>query len=274
MNSRMSDKLIDKLRRKMDKQSPMRSDLVLADFRVLDEDKKTAEILVQFDEDMFGVPTKELVAQTITELYKAHDQRPRLTVDLNTMRYYPEYEAVACTVSVPRIRRPFDDTKRFQMTPIVGGTMFLGENMEDTWKVGKSAEGHVYIERLEEDDIDTILRERSKARSFRTHAGVNSLTLNRIAASCSEVPYSIGDHVKCAVAGKLRNGEIVGLTTSGAQIRFKNGEQMTVASESLHGLVQAAEKAESLNLQALKDYYRKAYGYSEEDLNKLVSKIG
>lgn len=272
--SSMSNKIIDRLSKKIAKQNPIRSDFVLADFRVLDEDKKTAEILVQFDSDLHGVPTKELVAQTITELYKSHDQRPRLTVDLNSMRYYPNFQAIACLVSVPTLRRPFEDTKRYKMTPIVGGTMFLGENMEDTWKVGKSAEGTVFIERLEEDDIDTILRERSKVRAFRTGASVNSLTLNRVAASHAEVPYSIGDHVKVSYNSKIRTGEIVGLTVCGAQIRFKNGEQGTVSSEALHGLVQAADKSSAMNLQSLKDYYRKAYGYSEEDLNKLVTMIG
>jgi len=269
----MSNKIIDRLAKKVAKLNPMRSDLVLSDFKVLNADKTIAEILVQFDEELHGVPSKEIVAQTINELYKSHDQRPRLNIDMNSMRYYPNFQAIACLVSVPTIRRPFSDTVRFKMNPIVGGTMFLGENMEDTWKVGKSAEGNVFIERLEEDDIDTILRERSKVRGFRTGASVNSLTLNRVAAAHAEVPYSIGDHVKCAYNGKVRHGEIIGLTTGGAQIRFKTGEQATVAAESMHGLVQAADKGAGINLAALKEYYRKAYGYSEEDLNKLCTLV-
>jgi predicted solute-binding protein len=89
----------------------------------------------------------------------------------------------------------------------------------------------------------------------------------------SENNYSIGDKVKCALNGKLRVGEIVGITSSGAQVRLSNGEQATVATAALHGLVQAAEKSMEMSREAIKDYYRKAYGYTEEDLEKLVTFI-
>jgi len=271
MATKMTDKIIDRLSKKISKQTPIRTDFVVADFRVLDNDKKTANVLIQYDSEFYEKPSKELIAQTLMELYKASDNRPRIVVDPASVRYFPHFAAVACTVSVPVLRRPYSDVKRYKMKTIVGGTTFLGENMEDVWKVGKSAEGNVFIERLEEDDIDSILRERSKSRAFRTHAGVNSLTLNRVAGSACENNYSIGDKVKCAHSGKMRVGEIVGITTSGAQIRFSNGEQATVATAALHGLVQAAEKSIEMSREAIKDYYRKAYGYSEEDLEKLVT---
>jgi hypothetical protein len=269
----MTDKLIERLSKKIAKSTPIRTDFVLADFRVLDEDKKTAEVLIQYDGDYYETPTKELVAATVMELYKASDSRPRLLVDPASVRYYPKYDALTCLASIPVLRRPYSDVKRYKMKTIVAETSFLGENMEDVWNVSKSAEGQVFIERLEDDDIDTILRERSRYRAFRTHAGVNSLTLNRIAAAASETLYSINDVVKCAYNGRLREGRIVGMSSGGAQVAFGNGEQATVAIESLHGLVEAAEKAAQMNLEAIKDYYRKAYGYQEEELNKLVTFI-
>jgi hypothetical protein len=275
MVTKMTDKIIDRLSKKIAKTTPFRTDFVLADFRVLDDDKKTAEILIQYDKDFYDTPSKELIAQTMMELFKASDNRPRVIIDPNSVRYFPRYDALICTASVPVLRRPITDVKRYKMQTIVAGTSFLGENMEDVWNVGKSAEGHVFIERLEDDDIDTILRERAKGKAFRTHAHAkfNSLTLNRISASTSKPLYSINDKVKCAYNGKMRVGKIVGLTTGGAQICFARGEQATVAIEALHGLVQAAEKGMEMNLEAIKDYYRKAYGYSEEDLAKLVSFI-
>jgi len=270
-HGRMTDILIDRLAKKIAKTTPIRTDFVLADFRVLDDDKKSAEILIQYDGEYYDTPSRELVAQTVMELYKAPDNRPRLIIDPSSVRYYPKFGALMCTASVPSLRRPYADVKRFGMKTIVAGTSFLGENMEDVWNVGRSAEGQVFIERLEDDDIDTILRERS--RVFRTHAGVNSLTLNRVQASVSEPMYSINDKVKCALKGRLRVGRIVGMSATGAQIAFNNGEQATVAIEALHGLVEAAEKGAEMNLEAIKEYYRKAYGYSEEDLNKLVTFI-
>ena len=269
----MTDRIIDRLAKKVAKQSPIRTDFVLADFRVLDDNKKTAEVLIQYDKEFYDTPSKELIAQTVMELFKASDNRPRVIVDPTSVRYYSKYDAITCTASVPTLRRPYSDVKRYKMQTIVAGTSFLGENMEDVWNVGKSAEGNVFIERLEDDDIDTILRERSKGKAFRTHAhtAFNSLTLNRVSASTSEPLYSINDTVKCAHNGRMKIGKIVGMSSGGAQISFKSGEQATVAIEALHGLVQAAEKGMQMNLDAIKDYYRKAYGYSEEDLNKLVS---
>jgi len=271
----MTDKIIDRLSKKVAKTSPFRTDFVLADFRVLDDAKKTAQILIQYDRDFYDTPSKELIAQTVMELFKATDNRPRVIVDPSSVLYYPKYDAITCTASVPVLRRPIADVKRYRMQTIVAGTSFLGENMEDVWNVGKSAEGAIFIQRLEDDDIDTILRERSKGKAFRTnaHAQFNSLTLNRIVSSVSEPMYSINDKVKCAYNGRMRVGKIVGLTTGGAQICFARGEQATVAIAALHGLVQAADKGTEMNLEEIKNYYRTAYGYSEEDLAKLVSFI-
>lgn len=269
----MSEKIADRLAKKLAKSTPFRSDFVLADFRVLDGDRKAAEVLIQYDEHGFGVPTKEMVAQTITHLYKASDGRPRLIPDLASIQLYPKHQAVACVVKVPKYRRPIEDVKRFNLQPIVAGTVFLGENMSDTWSVSKGAEGGVFIERVEDEDIDTILRERSKARAFRATAGVSSLTMNRIAASCSERMYSHGDFVKCSYNGKIRTAEIIGLSEGGAQVRFKDGTQATVTTASMHGLVEASDESMKNQLQAMKDYYRKAYGYTDEQLNQLVSYI-
>ena len=272
MTMSMSEKIADRLAKKLAKQTPYRSDFVLADFRVLDDDRKTAEVLIQYDERGFGVPTKEMVAQTLTHLYKSADGRPRLVLDMASVQMYPKQQAEACVVKVPRYRRPMEDVKRYNLQPIVAGTVFLGENMTDTWAVSRGSEGAVCIERVEEEDIDTILRERSKARAFRTTAGV-SLTLNRIAASASERMYSLGDFVKCSHGGKVATAEIVGLCEGGAQVRFKNGTQATVTMASLHGLVEASEESMKGQIQALKDYYRKAYGYTDEQLNQLVTYI-
>jgi len=270
--NRINDKILDKLRAKLAKETPYRSDFVLADFQVLDADRGTATVLVHYDERAFGVPSKETVAESLLHLYRAQDGRPRLLADAATVKHYPKHQAVSCTVRLPTIRRPIEDVKRFNLKPIVAGTVFLGENMEDTWKVGKSAEGSIFIERLEDDDIDTILRERSKSKAFRTHA-TTSLTLNRIAASASEINYSVGDKVNCAYKGKMRAGEIVGLSALGAQVRFGDGEQATLTTAALHGLVKAAAKSNQVNKQALKEYYRKAYGFGEAELDKLVSTI-
>lgn len=272
MFTSISDKIADKLGKKLTKDMPFRSDFVLADYRVIDNEKKTAEVLIQYDE-LFGTPSKEIVAQTLMHLYKANDGRPRIVVNFESMKYYPRHEAVSCLVNIPSIRRPMEDVKKYGMKGIVAGTMFLGENMSDTWTVAKDATGGIHIERLEDDDIDTILKERSKAKGFRATAGVSSLTLNRVAASAPECNYSLGDYVKVAHGGRLVTGQILGLNSSGAQVKFKDGKQATVTIEALHGLVQAAEESKKASLEGLKEYYRKAYGYSEEDLNKLCTLI-
>lgn len=271
MHTSIAERLASRLGQKLAKRTPFRSDFVVADYRVLDDDGKTAKVLIQYDAEAFGIPTKEDVIGTITHLYRdKNDGRPRLVVDAETVKAHPQLQAVSCVVNIPSIRRPYSDIKRFKMSPIVANTVFLGENMSDTWAVAKGANDSVYIERVEKDDIEKILRERSKAHSFRTHAGSASLTLARVENSRGSDIYSNGDLVKVSHGGKVKTGEILGLSDTGAHIRFKDGSQVTVNASNLLGLVQAAEEMKNFNKEALKDYYRKAYGYSEEDLAKLV----
>jgi hypothetical protein len=267
----ISEKLANRLSAKLSKTQQYRTDLVLADFRVLDHDHRNAETLLEYDPQI-GVPSKEAVADTLQHYYKATDGRPRLMVDLNTVKHYPQHRAVACVVSVPRLRRPFTDVKRCNLRSIVAGTSFLGENMTDTWTVAKEGTA-IYIERSEAEDIDTILRERGRSKSFRTTASVSSLTLNKIAASASETNYSLGDRVRCSYRGNVQVGEILGLAQGGAQVRFDNGAQAMIAADFIHGLVTAADESKAGQLAGIKEYYRKAYGYSDEDLSKLVSWI-
>lgn len=110
MNVSIAERLADRLGRKLAKRTPFRSDFVVADYRVLDE--KTAKILVQYDEDTYGAPSKEDVVGSMMELYKAAgSERPRLVVDPTSIKIYPNMQAVACTVELPAIRRPYSDVK-------------------------------------------------------------------------------------------------------------------------------------------------------------------
>lgn len=274
MYTSIAERLASRLGQKLSKKTPFRGDFVVADYRVLDEDGKSAKILVQYDPEAYGVPTKEDVIATLTHLYRTKgDNRPRLVVDAETVKSHPQLMAISCVVSIPSIRRPYSDVKRFNMKPIVANTVFLGENMSDTWAVAKNDNDSVYIERVEKDDIEKILTERSKANAFRSYSGRSNVTLARVENTRGTDIYSNGDIVKCSHGGKIKTGEILGLSDTGAHLRFKDGSQVTVNASNLLGLVQAAEDAKSFNKEALKEYYRKAYGYSEEELNKLVQYV-
>ena len=274
MYTSIAERLASRLGQKLSKKSPFRGDFVVADYRVLDEDGKSAKILVQYDPESYGVPTKEDVVATLTNLYRTRDDaRPRLIVDAETVKSHPQLSAISCVVNIPTIRRPYSDVKRFKMKPIVANTVFLGENMSDTWAVAKSDNNSIYIERVEKDDIEKILKERSKANAFRNYSGRSNITLARVENTRGTDIYSNGDLVKVSHGGKIQNGEILGLSETGAHIRFKDGSQVTVNASNLLGLVQAAEDMKSFNKEQLKEYYRKAYGYSEEELNKLVQYI-
>jgi hypothetical protein len=273
MNVSIAERLASRLGRKLAKTTPFRSDFVIADHRVIDEDRRTAKVLVQFDQDAFGTPSKEDVIATLTHIYKAHDGRPRLVVDPASVQVYPRLQAVACQVEIPAIRRPFEDVKRFKMKEVIAGTVFLGENVSDTWAVAKGENDAIFIERVEKDDIEQILRERAKANAFRVHSGRSSLTLARVEASVGSTMYSHGDVCKVSHGGKLKSGEILGLTEGGAHVRFQDGTQAFVSTASIHGLVEASDAAKAWNKEALKEYFRKAYGYEEADLDKLVSYI-
>ena len=274
MYTSIAERLASRLGQKLSKKSPFRGDFVVADYRVLDEDGKSAKILVQYDPESYGVPTKEDVVATLTNLYRTRDDaRPRLIVDAETVKSHPQLSAISCVVNIPTIRRPYSDVKRFKMKPIVANTVFLGENMSDTWAVAKSDNNSIYIERVEKDDIEKILKERSKANAFRNYSGRSNITLARVENTRGTDIYSNGDLVKVSHGGKIQNGEILGLSETGAHVRFKDGSQVTVNASNLLGLVQAAEDMKSFNKEQLKEYYRKAYGYSEEELNKLVQYI-
>lgn len=267
----VASKLADRLGKKLAKNTPYRGDFVVADYKILDNDQKIAKVLVQYDNSAFGTPTKQEVIQSVTHLYKAHDGRPRLVVDPASICIHPRQEAVSCVVQLPKIRRPMADVQKFGMKELVANTTFLGEDMSSTWAVAKEGDS-VYIERMEKDDIEKILRERAKYNSFRN--GAQALTLARVEASVSESMFTIGDWVKCSHGGKIKSGEILGMSEGGAQIRFRDGTQALVSTAAVHGLVKASDESKEFNKEMLKDYFRKAYGYSEEDLNKLVQHVG
>ena len=63
-------------------------------------------------------------------------------------------------------------------------------------------------------------------------------------------------------------GEASNICFEGQDVSF-DGSQVTVASGNLLGLIQAAQEMKSFNKEALKEYYRKAYGYEEAELEKL-----
>jgi hypothetical protein len=275
MYTSIAERLASRLGQKMAKKTPFRGDFVVADYRVLDEDGKSAKVLIQYDPEAYGVPSKKDVIATMTHLYQTKDDgRPRLVVDADTIKSHPQLCAISCVVNIPSLRRPYSDVKRFKMKTVVANTVFLGENMSDTWAVAKSDNNAIYIERVEKDDIEKILNERSKANAFRTYSGRSNITLARVENQKGTDIYANGDLVKCVHGGKVETGEILGLSDTGAHLRLKNGSQVTVNSSSLLGLVQAAEDMKTFNAEALKEYYRKAYGYSEEDLNKLVQYVG
>ena len=272
MYTSIAERLASRLGTKLAKKTPFRGDFVVADYRILDEDGRSAKVLLQYDPETYGVPSKEDVIATLAYLFKTkEDGRPRLVVDAETVKAHTKHDVVSCVVSIPPIRRPYADVKRFKMKSIVANTVFLGENMSDTWAVAKSDTG-VYLERVEKDDIDKILKERNKAHSFRSYAG-RSVTLARVENSRGTDIYSNGDLVKCSHGGKVQTGEILGLCDTGAHVRFKDGSQVTVNASNLLGLVQAAEEMKTFNKEMLKEYYRKAYGYGEAELDKLVAYI-
>ncbi len=272
MYASIAERLANRLGQKLAKKTPFRGDFVVADYRVLDDDGKTAKVLIQYDGEYYGVPSKEDVVATLTHLYKSkNDERPRIVVDAETIKSYPQHRAISCVVKIPTIRRPYSDVSRFKLKAIAK-TVFLGENMNDTWTVANNGK-NIYIERTENDDIEKIIKERSRANSFRNHTSGNTPTLARVESNHGLDIYANGDKVKCSHGGKMKTGEILGLSDVGAHVRFKDGVQATVSASNLLGLVQAAEEMKRFNKEALKEYYRKAYGYSEEELNKLVDYI-
>ena len=268
----ITDKLSRRLSQKLAQTTPFRSDFVIADFKALGADRKVAKVLVHYDAVTFGVPSKEAVADTLTYLYKNAENCPRLLPDIGSVKWYPKQQALSCVVRVPTVRRPFDDVKRCRLTPIVAGTTFLGENMSDTWSVAKAEDGNIFIEKIEKDDIEDILRGRSKAKAFRSQA--RCTTLAAVEAAYSENKFSTGDKVKCTYNGRLVEAEIFGLSEMGAQIGLKDGTQATITIANILGLVSAGNDSTSWNKQALKDYYREAYGYGDKELESLTSYIG
>jgi len=269
----IAERLASRLGTKLAKKTPFRGDFVVADYRVLDADGKSAKVLLQYDSEAYGTPSKEDVIATMTYLYKTKDDgRPRIIVDAETVKAHTQHDVVSCVVSIPAIRRPYSDAKRFNMKPIVANTVFLGENMSDTWAVAKT-DNSVFLERVEKDDIEKILKERNKAHSFRSYASSKSVTLARVENTRGTDIYSNGDLVKCSQGGQIKTGEILGLSDMGAHVRFKDGSQVTVNASNLLGLVQAAEEMKTFNKEQLKDYYRKAYGYGEAELDKLTQYI-
>lgn len=250
----MSDKInkmLDALRAKNAKSVGRRGDIYLADYRLLNN--TSAHLLFGYDAS-FGPPSAEDVQAAVVR-----DFEGRLTPVMASAKVVPEV-GVKIIAEMVLPTRPMRDSSRMVA---VASTMFIDQEMGETWSVVEGGDGHKFLQRKTKDDIDDILKER------RSRMAVASKTVsfgNTLSAGIYQL--AAGDEVRFYADSALHEGSVTKVDQSGVAIKTASGNYQ-VAPEAVVELLKISTETEEMNKQRLLEFYTKVYG--PEFAKKMVS---
>jgi hypothetical protein len=243
--------MLDKLRGKLAK-GARRADLCLSDFRLLDN--TAANVLYGFDK-AFGLPRAEDLQAALVR-----DFDGKVVPVITTARVYPDEGVVKVIASMNMPTRRFEDHVGMIA---VASTMFIDQEMCETWSVVEGADGNKFLQRVTEESIGDILNERKRRMTVQASSSANFS--NGVDAGVPNV--GSGDKVKFYGDGQLQSGEVMEVTAQGVAIKGATGN-FVVAPEAVLDLTEiSAEKSADMSTR-LYEYFRQIYG--DEYAAKLV----
>lgn len=245
-------RMLDKLREKTAKSVWRRADIYIADYRLLSN--TSAYILFGYD-NQFGVPSVEDIQTAVVR-----DFEGRITPALSTAEAHPDYGAVKVIADMVLPTRPYNDSN--QMVA-VANTVFIDQEMGQTWDLVEGADGIKYLQRKTEDDIGEILKAR-KQRMMST-ASVRGLEFGE--AINAGVEAAVGDHVRFYADSAIHSGEVFNVGLNKVAVKTDAGNY-EIAPEAVLDRIYIAAEAEELDKKKLREYYAKIYG--PEYADKLV----
>lgn len=236
------DRMLDRLGQKLDKVVGHRGDMHIADFKRVDEN--SGHLLIGFDKAIGPVTTNDVTA-FVASTFNGH-----VAPILETAKQYTAEGAVSLMINRHVVTRQVEDKDKMLA---VSSTMFLDQEMGDTWEVSSHSDGTQYLSRRARDDISAIVTERR--RRMQIQASVVTFG-NALSAGVPNL--NSGDEVRFFVDGKILDGKV---TSVGAEIKIKAaGTSYSVAREAVTEILQVSPDTKRNVEQYLADYFGDAYG--------------
>jgi hypothetical protein len=230
-----------------------RWDLKLADYDVYSG--REARIMVAYAKEM-GFPKRSEVDEWVNASFNGN-----VSLQLESLRNYPDVNVVTAIVHRSQRLRPFKDTDKMLS---VGSSRFMDED-KVIWEVLSNEQGERYLSRATTDDFEEIFRLRQGLE--RTASLHHRLRLEDLVTAGIHDLES-GDKVRVSVDGLMQVGDVKSVSGDNVKVSI-NGKTVDVNRMAIIGVEEASPKSQAEKDKGLKEFFEKAYG-SKEFADKLV----
>lgn len=239
------DRMLKKLDQKMSKTVGHRGDVHIADFMKLDKD--SGRMLVGYDMGLGPISGSDVTA------FVARQFQGEVVPVMETARLHRDAGAVEVIVRRTVPTRKFTDRKAMHA---VASTLFLDQELGDTWEVKSHADGTKYLARVSKDDISSIVAERRRRMS------VQASTATFANALSSGIPnLNNGDTVRFYADSQLHEGKVRSVGNE-VTIMADTGSY-TVSPEAVVEILQVSPQTDREIQSYLGEYFSDAYGFED-----------
>ena len=226
-----------------------RADLYLADYRVLPENRKQAEVLIKFSPNLTA-PKKEDLREFFTRRINTQSVEAKVNPLIHTATVYPKECAIILVAERVPTKRKISDTS--EMKPIRPGQVYQDIRTSEVFNVQEQNGEKILFQDIE-DDLDGILSARKQV-VVATTGGM----LNQITRTAGRAQLENGDIASFFYKGKKCKGVVNRVVVDGHNdviYMDYNGAEIPVPYSDVQVI-----QHNSNNLDKERDYYNRAYG--------------
>ena len=251
----MSKRLREKLDDHVSKTRCGRSDLRLADYRMVDP--HVAQVAVEYLRDL-GTPTPTQVSEWVTTAFGGH-----FHVNATTLRDYPEKSAI--TMHLRENQVPMPVTKIAGMIK-VGGTQYM-DKQKNLWRIEKSPTGEDILVRTSGTNAEELLRELANRHKEGRYAMVKLDDLR----TAGVVNLDVGDTVLYSEPGGgvlLKEGVVTAIKGQSVTIQGREG---AMDRSYIMDIVDKSATAKSKRNQEMVDFMTEYFFSGDKAMGKKMT---
>jgi hypothetical protein len=248
------DRMLANLDKKMSKTVGHRGDMHIADFLKLDKD--SGRMLVGYDAGLGPVGGSDVTA------FVARQFVGQVVPMMETAKLHRDAAAVEVVVRRTVPTRKFEDRAAMHA---VASTLFLDQELGDTWEVKSHTDGTKYLARVSKDDISAIVAERRRRMSVQASTATFS---NALSAGIPNL--NNGDTVRFYADSQLHEGKVRSVGNE-VTIQADTGSY-TVSPEAVVEILQVSPQTKGEIQSYLGEYFADAYGF-EDYAGHLTNKL-
>jgi flagellar hook-associated protein FlgK len=248
-------RMLRRLDEKMSASVGHRGDMHVADFKPIDQNG--GHLLIGYEKSL-GPVTSQDVTAFLTRSFSGQV--------VPVMETAKQHRAESCVAIVVHRAIPTRKIGDSQGMVAIANTVFLDQQLGDTWEVKAQPDGTKYLARVARDNIADIVGERRRRMSVQASTATFGNTLS------AGVPnLNTGDQVRFYEGGRLLEGKVQSV---GDEVKITTtAGGFAVSPEAVVEILQVSPET-TKNVQSyLQDYFKDAYGfenYAEQLTDRLA----